>query len=225
MYLFKELLREFNAKIFFFLALIITIGILFSLKGQASQKLVTPQIKPHPFLVANEGNTYGNLRLKHIEKKQSFEQVSNQSLSPHDIQVLSKYPIVHVLATGYTAGIESTGKKPGDPSFGITKSGVKVRRDLYSTVAADTDVFPIGSILLIPGYGYGVVADTGAKINGHHLDLYFRTVDAVYNQWGKRPVNVYVLKKGDGHLSEKVMKKLNQQPLMKVLNKHLADDM
>ena len=40
---------------------------------------------------------------------------------------LSKYPKHEVLATGYTAGYESTGKYPESPSYGITYSGVKVK--------------------------------------------------------------------------------------------------
>ena len=53
----------------------------------------------------------------------------------------SQYPKVEVIATGYTAGYESTGKHPGHPEFGITYSGVRVKRDLYSTVAADLIFF------------------------------------------------------------------------------------
>ncbi len=98
----------------------------------------------------------------------------------------SRYPVKKVVATGYTAGEESTGKQPGHPSYGITYSGVKVKRDLYSTVAADPKVFPIGTILFIPGYGYGVVADTGSAIKGNKLDLYYDTVDEVYSHWGKK---------------------------------------
>ncbi len=30
-------------------------------------------------------------------------------------------------ATGYTSGIESTGKRPGHPEYGITYSGVKAK--------------------------------------------------------------------------------------------------
>src|SRR5690606_22559010 len=99
-------------------------------------------------------------------------------------------------------GYESTGKHPGHPEFGITYSGVRVKRDLYSTVAADLDIFPIGTILFIPGYGYGVVADKGGAIKGNRLDLYFETVDDVYKNWGKKKVEVYIVKKGDGTLTE-----------------------
>lgn len=92
-----------------------------------------------------------------------------------------------VMATGYTAGYESTGKTSKHPEYGITYSGVKVRRDknTVSTIAADPKVIPLGSILYIPGYGYGIVADTGSAIKGRKIDLYFATTKQVYKEWGK----------------------------------------
>jgi|HigsolmetaAR206D_1030411.scaffolds.fasta_scaffold06704_2 3D (Asp-Asp-Asp) domain-containing protein len=125
----------------------------------------------------------------------------------------SQFPSKVVIATGYTAGEESTGKSPDDPGYGITYSGVHVRRDLYSTVAADPSVFPIGTILYIPGYGYGVVADTGSAINGNRLDLYYPTVEDVYEHWGKKKLEVFVIKKGDGTLSESLLNQLNRTDL------------
>lgn len=128
----------------------------------------------------------------------------------------SKYPIKKVIATGYTAGEESTGKKPGHPSYGITYSGVKVKRDLYSTVAADPEVFPIGTILFIPGYGYGVVADTGSAIKGNKIDLYYETVNDVYSNWGKRTVNVHIIELGSGKITEEELTALNEDKAMQV---------
>ncbi|WP_054023523.1 3D domain-containing protein [Bacillus sp. FJAT-28004] len=116
---------------------------------------------------------------------------------------------VEVVATGYTAGVESTGKRPGHPQYGITYSGVKVRRDQVSTIAADTKLFPIGTLLYIPGYGYGVVADTGSAIKGKRIDLYFETIKQVYEQWGKRTVHVEVLRIGTGKLSQAWLNKIN----------------
>jgi 3D (Asp-Asp-Asp) domain-containing protein len=128
----------------------------------------------------------------------------------------SKYPVTEVIATGYTAGYESTGKHPDDPSYGITYSGVKVKRDLYSTIAADITIFPVGTILFIPGYGYGVVADTGSAIKGNKLDLYYDTVQDVFTNWGKKTVNVYIVKKGDGTLSEELLTSLNEKESIQV---------
>lgn len=112
-----------------------------------------------------------------------------------------QYPTLLVLATGYTAGVESTGKNPNSPNYGITYSGVRVKRGKYSTIAADPSVFPIGTMLFIPGYGYGIVADTGSAIKGKRLDLYFKTVKDVYKEWGRKRLKVYIMKIGDGHLS------------------------
>nr|WP_237728979.1 3D domain-containing protein [Bacillus halotolerans] len=128
----------------------------------------------------------------------------------------NKYPAQKVTATGYTAGVESTGKKPGDPLYGLTYSGVKVKRDLYSTVAADPSVFPIGTILFIPNYGLGVVADTGSAIKGNRIDLYFETVHDVYNEWGKKTLDVYVIKKGTGKVTEDELVKLNETKSLQV---------
>ncbi|MDG5471787.1 3D domain-containing protein [Jeotgalibacillus sp. ET6] len=123
---------------------------------------------------------------------------------------IKSYPSKAVTATGYTAGEESTGKNPGDDLYGITFSGVEVVRDTYSTIAADPEVFPIGSILFIPGYGYGVVADTGSAIKGNIIDLYYDTVDEVFNEWGKQQVDVYVIKEGEGTFTEKELLSLNE---------------
>ncbi|BCB05459.1 3D domain-containing protein [Bacillus sp. KH172YL63] len=126
-----------------------------------------------------------------------------------------------VVATGYTAGVESTGKNPGHPLYGITYSGVKVKRDLYSTIAADLTVYPIGTILFIPHYGYGVVADKGSAIKGNRLDLYYETVEDVYNEWGKQTLDVYVIQMGSGELSEEQLVALNENETMQVFRQQI----
>ncbi len=145
----------------------------------------------------------------------SSEEVEN-SLTLEEAIDWTKYPKTTVTATGYTAGVESTGKSPNHPGYGITYSGVKVKRDLYSTVAADLNVFPLGTILFIPGYGYGVVADKGGAIKGNKVDLYYETVADVYNQWGKKTLDVYVVEIGQGKLTEKDLSNLNENESMQV---------
>ncbi|RCW66937.1 3D domain-containing protein [Saliterribacillus persicus] len=129
---------------------------------------------------------------------------------------LEQYPVKKVIATGYTAGYESTGKTKEHPAYGITYSGVEVTRDLYSTIAADLSLFPIGTILFIPDYGYGVVADIGGAIKGNKIDLYFPTTTDVYQKWGKKEVNVYLVKKGNGELDSQTLKKLNETEALQV---------
>lgn len=120
--------------------------------------------------------------------------------------IAQNYQAVEVTATGYTAGKESTGKEPGHPQYGITYSGLKVVRDqdALSTIAADLNTFPLGTILYIPGYGYGVVTDIGSAIKGNIIDLYFETKEDVYNKWGKKTLEVYVIEKGNGSINEEI---------------------
>lgn len=162
-----------------------------------------------------------SLKSIHSNQTQLADAFVHQPKKLADTLQLDKYPKHRVIATGYTAGVESTGKSPNDASYGITYSGVKVRRDLYSTIAADTDVFPIGTILFIPGYGYGVVADTGSAIHGNKIDLYYDTVHDVYKNWGKKAIDVYIIHKGNGKLSEATMSKLNNNKALQVFREEI----
>lgn len=152
----------------------------------------------------------------------SSDQVAEERTIEEAID-FKQYPTEKVVATGYTAGIESTGKTPDHPEFGLTYSGVKVKRDLYSTIAADLDVFPLGTILYIPDYGYGVVADIGGAITGNKIDLYFDTVEDVYEQWGKKEVEVYMIQEGSGALSEEELTLLNEDEVMQVFRNQLHE--
>lgn len=148
-----------------------------------------------------------------IEGPKTLEEAAN----------INQYPKSQVVATGYTAGVESTGKSPGHPEYGITYSGVQVKRDLYSTIAADLDVYPIGTILFIPDYGYGVVADKGSAITGNKIDLFFNTVEDVYAQWGKKELDVHLIELGDGTLTEKELKQLNETDSLQVFRQQITE--
>lgn len=166
------------------------------------------------------------LNQKSLNEQQPDQQyISNASTGAaatlEDTIDVTKYPTTTVIATGYTAGAESTGKTPEHPGYGITYSGIEVKRDLYSTIAADLDVFPIGTILFIPGYGYGVVADIGSAIKGNKIDLYYHTVDDVYNEWGKQTVDVYVIEEGNGTLTEEQFHEWNNDEALQVFRKDI----
>lgn len=73
---------------------------------------------------------------------------------------------------------------------GKTSSGTRVRP---GTLAADTSLYPYGTIMHIPGYGYGRVEDTGGAIKGQHIDLY-RPNHWFARRWGaqKKKVRVWL---------------------------------
>jgi 3D (Asp-Asp-Asp) domain-containing protein len=73
--------------------------------------------------------------------------------------------------------------------IGITADGSRVR---HGTVAADIRHYPFGVVMHVPGYGTGVVHDTGGAIRGaRRLDLFFPTHEAAL-QWGRQTVLVTV---------------------------------
>ena len=92
-------------------------------------------------------------------------------------------------ATAYTSGPESTGKRPGHPLYGITRSGLPTRPGV---VAVDPDVIPLGSIVWVEGYGLAVALDTGSAIRGNRVDVWFEDVQTAL-AWGRREVWVGVL--------------------------------
>ena len=79
------------------------------------------------------------------------------------------------------AVISSGPNKGKAKAVGITASGTKAR---YGTIAADTSIFPFGTVIYIPGYGYGVVEDRGGDIKGYHIDLYYSSHQTAL-EWGR----------------------------------------
>ena len=71
---------------------------------------------------------------------------------------------------------------------GRTASGTMAR---HGTIAADLNVYPIGTIMYVEGYGWGRVEDTGSALKGDHIDLYFRSHQSAL-RWGKKYVKVKI---------------------------------
>lgn len=106
--------------------------------------------------------------------------------------------------TGYDAGKQSTnwkrnwllrpvvasGPNKGQrKQVGVTASGTKARP---GTLAADTKYYPFGTVMFIPGYGYGRVEDRGGAIKGpDRLDVFFKSRKQAL-KWGRRKLRVRV---------------------------------
>ncbi|MCX7625005.1 MAG: 3D domain-containing protein [Candidatus Sumerlaeaceae bacterium] len=60
------------------------------------------------------------------------------------------------------------------------------------TIAADTDYYPFGTRMYVPGWGWGVVSDRGGAIKGpDRLDILFSSHRKA-NAWGRRHVEVWI---------------------------------
>lgn len=181
-------------------------------------------VSKHEQMIWGKENQMSSQEKLHSVKQMDFiiEEAEEQTIE--ELLQLDQYPQEKVVATGYTAGFESTGKTPDHPEYGITYSGVEVKRDLYSTIAADLNVYPIGTIMYIPDYGYGVVADKGSAITGNKIDLYYETVDAVYDEWGKKEVDVYIIQRGNGKLTADELDKLNENEALQVFREQIKKE-
>ena len=92
----------------------------------------------------------------------------------------------------YTAAlqVQATGYTPYDAGCtGITATGTRAG---YGTIAVDPSVIPLGTQLYIPGYGYGIAADTGGAIKGNKIDLCYETKSDAFS-WGRRNVTIYIV--------------------------------
>jgi 3D (Asp-Asp-Asp) domain-containing protein len=181
--------------------------------------------------LSNDQEVHRHTTLK--EKRLNHMNEDKKLISSEDIEgpqtleeaiAMEEYPSATVVATGYTAGVESTGKSPDHPLYGITFSGVQVTRDLYSTIAADLDIYPIGTVMYIPDYGYGVVADKGSAITGKKIDLYYETVEDVFSQWGKKELDVFIVEMGDGSLTDDDLLALNEDESMQVFRQQMFEE-
>lgn len=85
-------------------------------------------------------------------------------------------------ATKYATGEDGVGT--------VTYTGLTVRE---GAVAVDPAVIPLGSLVYVPGYGYGVAADIGGAIKGRKIDLFTEDLAEAAFRFGVRPVQVYLL--------------------------------
>lgn len=93
--------------------------------------------------------------------------------------------------TAYTAGVESTGKRPSDPGYGVTYSGSNASEG--RTIAVDPGVIPIGATVFIDGIGVRKAEDIGSAIRGARIDVFMNDLGQAREFGVKKNVIVYVL--------------------------------
>lgn len=92
---------------------------------------------------------------------------------------------ITLVATGYCPCAKCNYPYGGKPSY----LGYPLGRGI---AAVDPNVIPMGSRLIVPGYGTAIAADQGNAIKGNRIDLCFATHQEALN-WGIRTVTVEVM--------------------------------
>jgi uncharacterized protein YabE (DUF348 family)/3D (Asp-Asp-Asp) domain-containing protein len=105
------------------------------------------------------------------------------------------FPVKHILKnvtlTAYTAGFASTGKRSGDPQYGVTFTGTHVSEG--RTIAVDPKIIPLGWWVYIEGIGFRRAEDTGSAIKGQKIDVYFNSESYAKRFGVKHGFTVYVI--------------------------------
>lgn len=104
--------------------------------------------------------------------------------------------VVWMTVTAYSPDARSCGLF----ADGITATLHSVETNGGNLVAADTRLFPFGSMLSVEGYDEGdivPVLDRGGAIKGHHIDLLMPTHNQA-RQWGVKRMPVVVWEFADG---------------------------
>jgi 3D (Asp-Asp-Asp) domain-containing protein len=122
-----------------------------------------------------------------IEQQIKVPNSAKHSITPN----LQIKQVLSADLTAYTAGPESTGKRPGDPAYGITASGRHVKD--FHTIAVDPSIIPLGTKVYIEGIGVRTAEDTGGAIKGNRIDVYMSDLGAAIQFGFKRNIKVYIL--------------------------------
>jgi 3D (Asp-Asp-Asp) domain-containing protein len=72
---------------------------------------------------------------------------------------------------------------------GTTATGIPTG---WGVVAVDPSVIPLGTRMVIPGYGEGVAADTGGAVQGATIDVWFPECSQAL-AWGQKYVTITLL--------------------------------
>ncbi|MCO7126722.1 3D domain-containing protein [Sporolactobacillus shoreicorticis] len=110
-------------------------------------------------------------------------QVTTTSYKPSNSQpaaTASKGKSITVEATSYSLG--------GHSATGIDFSS----NPNAKVIAVDPSIIPLGSRVIIPGYGVYIAGDTGGAIRGNRIDVHFASRDQALN-FGRRTITITVL--------------------------------
>ena len=132
---------------------------------------------------------------------QDVERQEAQQNTQYLLRALDKMSRHHIaeprtmVVTAFTAGPESTGKHPGHPAYGLTASGYRLTdADSWRVAAADSDYWPAGTRLNVPGVGVVTVVDTGADVRGPgRLDIFVGMSDvSAAREFGRQTKQVLI---------------------------------
>lgn len=106
-------------------------------------------------------------------------------------------PVVEEVATqstseGYTLTVEATAYSTNQPSLSdYTYTGINLRQN-PNVIAVDPSVIPLGSTVIVPGYGTYTAGDTGSAIIGNRIDVHITDLNSAW-AFGRQQMEITVI--------------------------------
>lgn len=126
-------------------------------------------------------------RIAELNAEASAAVVRSETLvapSEPDIESPPAVPLASVIAASGTHTLTVSATAYDLP--GRTSTGLPVG---WGIAAVDPSVIPLGTHIVVPGYGVAVAADTGSAVVGATIDLWFPS-EAQADAWGRRTVTI-----------------------------------
>jgi 3D (Asp-Asp-Asp) domain-containing protein len=137
------------------------------------------------YAVSEDGDKPGESVLVSEERTEPIPAVFHMGKPSSRAVSRGTYTRAKVVTMESTAYTPSAGRK--NPTF-RTATGTKAE---YGVVAVDPKVVPLGTLMYIEGYGFGVAEDTGGAIKGNKIDVCIENRREAM-AWGRRKVRVHI---------------------------------
>jgi 3D (Asp-Asp-Asp) domain-containing protein len=131
-----------------------------------------------------DGKEIGRILVKE-EKTQAVPAIFHMGKPNNRAVSRGSYTRAKVLTMVSTAYLPSAGLKR--PTY-RTATGTKAE---YGAIAVDPKVIPLGTLMYVEGYGFGIAEDTGGAIKGNKIDVCIEDRRQAY-AWGRRTVKVHI---------------------------------
>ncbi|HEY4695475.1 MAG TPA: 3D domain-containing protein [Candidatus Hydromicrobium sp.] len=132
------------------------------------------------FSLSSENDKIGSL----LPFLKSAELPEKENVAVREVkEVEKKVDWYFFVASGYSAN------DPAQGTDNVTATGKEIRKGM---IAVDPDVIPLGTRIEIKNMGFFTAEDTGGKIKGNRIDIYFDSKKEA-EEFGKKGVWVQII--------------------------------
>jgi 3D (Asp-Asp-Asp) domain-containing protein len=140
------------------------------------------------YAFVEDGDAPGESVLVKEERKEPVPAIFHMGKPSSRAVSRGTYTRAKVATMESTAYLPSAGLK--NPTY-RTATGTKAE---YGVIAVDPKVIPLGTLMYVEGYGFGIAEDTGGAIKGNKIDVCIEDRKAAM-AWGRKKVKVHIFHK------------------------------